>query len=165
MIGFLDRRLRDIEASTSSRGDPLENGIGLPIPETNGSQLDLSSAPRSTTITSTVDASRRASHAPSLPWRMLASDTATSSSLLEQANSLAEEETVLPLSANPLAYNFRQDFPLLSGEDVIQMARAFAFEAPFAFVHWPTLKAEIMTLIDQHVSTTAAHLACIFMVC
>ena len=134
------------------------------MPKSPRPQLDPSTAAGIAATTSTVEA-RRASLVPSLPWRMLASNTATSSVVFEQASSLAEEETVLHAPSYAIAYDFRQDFPFLTGEDIIRMAREFAFEAPFLFIHWPTLLAEISVLIDQHVSKTAAHLACILMVC
>ena len=102
---------------------------------------------------------------PSLPWRMLASDTSTSPNLLSQIGSLADEERRMEVSSHKVTYDILRKFPMLSTEDVIIMARAFAFESPFAFTHWPSVREDLQTLLEHKSAASASHLACILMVC
>jgi hypothetical protein len=95
---------------------------------------------------------------------MLASDTSTSPNRLSRIGSLADEELNLRVSSHKVPYNILKDFPLLSQEDVINAARAFAFESPFAFIHWPSLKEDLHTLLEHEYAASASRLACILMV-
>ena len=54
---------------------------------------------------------------------------------------------------------------MLSKEDVIMMARAFAFESPFAFMYWPSVREDLYTFLEHKSAASASHLACILMVC
>lgn len=79
-------------------------------------------------------------------------------------SSLADEELAIQRSKSAVSYDLQSHFPSLKYEDFIKMAKFFAMEAPFNFVHWPTLKHELAILIRDHVANSPAHLACILMV-
>ena len=71
----------------------------------------------------------------------------------------------MKVSSHKVSYDILKVFPMLSEEDVIIMARAFAFESPFAFTHWPSVREDLHTLLEHKSAASASHLACILMVC
>jgi hypothetical protein len=158
VLSALDKRLRGVETSAS----PTRR---LEASQKTDSAIEEVSLDPSHTVSSNTSTLGRASHEPSLPWRMLAtSDTATSPNRLSRLGSLADEELNLRVSSNKVPYDILNEFPLLDQVDVINAARAFAFEAPFAFIHWPSLKQDLHTLLEHKYAASASQLACILMV-
>jgi hypothetical protein len=152
VISAMDKRLRGIEMSASSTERKEVHQAAEPASDATGE-------------TSQTSSSYLSSLEPSLPWRMLASDTSTPSVVSSQVTSLVEEELTIISASHHLSYDILKKFPKLSKDDVILLARAFAFESPFAFTYWLSVRDNLNTLLERKSAESASHLACMLMVC